>query len=114
MLAASNLRENAMRLRPLLAVPFLLVSCATPQKLGSPARIAEEGPLDALPYTPSLDLTAMDRAADPCGDFYQYVCGGWMKDNPIPADQSAWSVYGKLSNDNERFLWGILQDLAQH
>ncbi len=39
----------------------------------------------ALAYTPSLDVTAMDRSADPCVDFYQYSCGGWQKNNPIPA-----------------------------
>ncbi len=37
-----------------------------------------------LAYTPSLDVTAMDRSADPCVDFYQYSCGGWQKNNPIP------------------------------
>jgi putative endopeptidase len=65
-------------------------------------------PLQALPYTPSLDLAAMDRAANPCVDFYQFSCGGWMQANPIPADQAAWSVYGKLGNDNAQFLWGLL------
>src|SRR4051812_5871250 len=47
-------------------------------------------PLAKLPYTPSLDVTAMDRTADPCVDFYQYSCGGWKTNNPIPADQSRW------------------------
>jgi putative endopeptidase len=76
-----------------------------------PAKSAET-PLTALPYTPSLDVPSMDTSADPCVDFYQFTCGGWMKNNPIPPDQAAWSVYGKLAQDNQRFLWGILQDLA--
>jgi putative endopeptidase len=65
-------------------------------------------PLQALPYTPSLDLAAMDKAANPCADFYQFSCGGWMKANTIPADQASWSVYGKLGNDNAQYLWGLL------
>jgi len=69
-------------------------------------------PLASLPYTPGLDLKAMDPSADPCVDFYQYACGGWIRDNPIPADQRSWSVYGKLHADNQRFLWGILSELA--
>lgn len=68
-------------------------------------------PLQAIPYTPSLDLASMDRTADPCADFYQYTCGGWRKNNPIPSDQAAWDVYGKLANENEQFLWGILLDM---
>ena len=55
----------------------------------------------------------MDRSADPCVDFYQYTCGGWMKANPIPPDQASWSVYGKLTEDNAQFLWGILEDAAR-
>ena len=72
-----------------------------------------EAPLTKRPYPPGLDVAAMDRTADPCGDFYQFSCGGWMKNNPIPADQASWDVYGKLAQENQRFLWGILDDLAR-
>ena len=66
-------------------------------------------PLESMPYSPSLDVTSLDRSVDPCTDFYKFSCGGWQKNNPIPADQSAWSVYAKLGNENEQFLWGILE-----
>lgn len=75
---------------------------------------ATETPLTAFPYTPGLDLSAMDPSADACTDFYQYACGGWQQHNPIPADQARWSVYGKLYQDNQRFLWGILDGLAKN
>jgi endothelin-converting enzyme/putative endopeptidase len=54
----------------------------------------------------------MDRSVDPCVDFYRYSCGGWIKKNPIPPDQASWDVYGKLAQENQRFLWGILEEAA--
>jgi endothelin-converting enzyme/putative endopeptidase len=86
-------------------------SSGVAQTPGAAAK-AGEHPLQALPYTPSLDLDSMDRTADACVDFYQYTCGGWMKRNPIPSDQANWSVYGKLADENQQFLWGILQEAS--
>jgi endothelin-converting enzyme/putative endopeptidase len=70
-------------------------------------------PVTQLPYSPSLDITAMDTKVQPCEDFYRFSCGNWSKNNPIPADQASWDVYGKLAYDNERLLWGILDQAAK-
>jgi putative endopeptidase len=65
-----------------------------------------------LPYSPSLDLDSMDKSVDPCADLYRYSCGGWQKKNSIPPDQTSWSVYAKLHQDNLNFLRGMLEQAA--
>ncbi len=82
---------------------FILAICAFAQGSTSPP---------VLPYTPSLDPASMDRTVDPCVDFYEYSCGGWKKMNPIPPDQTRWSVYGKLYEENLNYLRGILENAA--
>ncbi len=96
-----------MSLKHVLAAAALLCF-----PLGLAAQQAAQ-PLQAMPYSPSLDPSSLDRSVDPCTDFYKFSCGGWQKRNPIPADQAAWSVYGKLATDNQQFLWGILADDAK-
>ncbi len=95
-----------MPLKALLALATAAVALVV-----APALLAQQ-PLSAMPYSPSLDLTSLDRAVDPCTDFYKFTCGGWQRNNPIPADQASWSVYAKLGNDNQQFLWGILKEDA--
>jgi putative endopeptidase len=61
---------------------------------------------------PVLDITSMDTSVDPCADFFAYSCGAWIKKNPIPPDQTSWSVYSKLEDDNKAILREILEGAA--
>src|ERR1700744_1158735 len=84
------------------ALVLLLCAAARPQSSTEPS----------LPYSPSLNLESIAKSIDPCVNLYQYSCGRWQKDNPIPPDQTSWSVYGKLYQDNLNFLHGILEQAA--
>jgi endothelin-converting enzyme/putative endopeptidase len=91
-----------------LTALFAIVTCAQQTKPANTVPTSQHQTEPVLPYTPSLDPSAMDRTSDPCVDFYEYSCGGWKKMNPIPSDQTSWSVYGKLYEDNLNYLRGIL------
>ena len=66
----------------------------------------------ASKHEPALDVTSMDRSVDPCVDFFKYSCGGWIKNNPIPPDQSSWDTYSKMQDENLGRLRGILEAAA--
>jgi endothelin-converting enzyme/putative endopeptidase len=95
-----------------LTALFAIATCAQQTKPANAGSSSQQETEPVLPYTPSLDPKAMDRTADPCVDFYEYSCGGWKKMNPIPSDQTSWSVYGKLYEDNLNYLRGILEQAS--
>jgi putative endopeptidase len=72
----------------------------------------ESGPTVAPKKLISFDVSAIDKTADPCTDFYAYACGNWRKNNPIPADQVRWGTFNQLADRNNYLLYTELKAAA--
>ena len=54
----------------------------------------------------------MDTTVDPCENFFQYSCGGYLKQTPIPADESSYGQSDELNDENQLVLKAILEKAA--
>ena len=65
------------------------------------------------PALPPLDPTAsVDPGVQPGDDFYHYADGTWLKNNPIPSDQTSWGSFNILNEHNRDVLHLVLDDCA--
>ena len=60
-----------------------------------------------------LDLSAMDSSVRPQDDFYNFVNGGWMKTNKIPADKPSWGTFYMLREETDEQCLTILDNLLK-
>lgn len=88
---------NMKKYLPIMAMAMLGMSCSH-QK-------------DAT-QTSGIDLANLDTTALPGTDFYQYACGGWMKNNPLTDEYSRFGSFDQLAENNREQLRGLIEELA--
>jgi endothelin-converting enzyme/putative endopeptidase len=90
---------------PLVVVAVALVCVFA---LAQRTTLAQQQP-GAPASVSGIDLDAMDRTADACGDFYQFACGGWMAKHPLPPDRSIYGRFDELQERNNEILHQIVE-----
>ncbi|MCA9715281.1 MAG: M13 family metallopeptidase [Myxococcales bacterium] len=65
--------------------------------------------LDAATIAAEVQAT-MDASVNPCDDFYQYACGGWLANTPRPPDKPRYGRgFGVVADRNKAVLREILE-----
>jgi putative endopeptidase len=77
-----------------------------------PCNFAQGGPSQGSDH--GFDSANLDRGVKPCDDFVEYAMGGWLKNNPIPADRPSWGAWNKVQDQNEEILHQILEEAAKN
>lgn len=89
---------KANHLLPIAAFCLMTASCNTGKQQAE--------------LTAGIQLANLDTTALPGTDFYQYACGGWMKNNPIPAEYSQYGSFTILAENNRKQIQGLIEELA--
>ncbi len=62
--------------------------------------------------TVGIKYENMDTTALPGTDFYQYACGGWMKNHPLTAEYARFGTFDELAENNRKQMRDLITGLA--
>lgn len=62
----------------------------------------------------AIDPVNMDTTVKPGDNFYQYVNGGWIKNNPIPPEYSQYGAFTVLYENNQKQLKSLVDEIAKN
>lgn len=60
-----------------------------------------------------IDQSAFDTSTTPSEDFFRYVNGGWLAENPVPSEFPAWGSFFEVHVRNETILHELLIEAAE-
>ncbi|EYC22131.1 hypothetical protein Y032_0017g3169 [Ancylostoma ceylanicum] len=80
----------------LLSVPLCL--CETPTNLKHEDNMKNVGSTTGYNIASYFLSKAMNISVDPCEDFFEFTCGNWIANHPIPSHKSAYSQFIKVSD----------------
>lgn len=63
--------------------------------------------------TSGVNLDNLDTTVRLQDDFYQYACGGWMKNNPLDAEHSRYGAFDVLAENAQKDLRDIINTVSE-
>lgn len=94
-----------MKRLSLLLIPAAFVACGSPSE--NTDKEHEEN--TDMAEVKSLEFEYMDTTVAPQNDFYEFACGTWLKENPIPEEESRWGSFNEIDEKNNSTLNTILE-----
>ncbi|RHJ85358.1 M13 family metallopeptidase [Parabacteroides sp. AM08-6] len=71
-----------------------------------------ETPVKEAVKAEAINLANLDTTVAPGTDFYQYACGGWMKNNPLKPEYSRFGTFDQLRDNNQEQIRSLIEELS--
>lgn len=92
-------------MKKLMVIPIVAAGMAT--MVG-----CSQGSVKDAAKTDAICLANLDTAVAPGTDFYEYACGGWIKNNPLKPEYSRFGTFDQLRDDNQEQLRTLINELG--